>query len=49
MPDALKTFFQQDPFWAVIMLVLMVLPILGAIAWVVLRAFKKYDKDENSF
>jgi hypothetical protein len=52
MPDSFQKFFANDPFWAIIIMILMVMPILGAIAWVVLRAIKKPSdnkEDHNNF
>jgi hypothetical protein len=43
MPEAFKEFFVHNPFWAVTIIILMALPILGAVAWVVMRALKKPD------
>jgi formate-dependent nitrite reductase membrane component NrfD len=43
MPDAFSEFIAQEPFWGVIIIVLMVLPIIGAVAWVILRALKRTD------
>ena len=45
MPDDFVKFFSNNPFWAAVIIVFMVLPILGAIAWVIARALKK---PENS-
>jgi len=36
-------FFADQPFWAVIILLLMALPIVGAVAWVILRALRRRD------
>jgi len=48
MPEALKEFFAQNPFWAVIIVIFMALPIAGAVAWVITRALKKRDDPGDS-
>jgi len=45
MPEGFGEFFAQHPVWAVILIILMALPIVGAVAWVIQRAFKKPEKD----
>ena len=43
MPDVFVEFIAQQPFWGIIIIVLMVLPIVGAVAWVILRALRRTD------
>ena len=45
MPDAFKEFFSSQPFWGLVIIILMGLPILGAVAWVIMRALRKYDNN----
>jgi hypothetical protein len=44
MPDGFKEFMANNPVLGIIILVFMALPILGAVAWVVLRALKKNEE-----
>jgi len=46
MPEVFKEFFSQNPFWAIIIIIFMALPILGAVAWVITRALKKPDNSD---
>jgi len=41
MPEGFKAFLASNPIWGIIIIVLMGLPLIGAVAWVVLRALKK--------
>lgn len=45
MPDAFKEFLSSQPFWGLVIIILMALPILGAVAWVIMRALRKYDNN----
>jgi F0F1-type ATP synthase assembly protein I len=45
MPDSFVTFFKSNPIWGIIIIVLMGLPLVGAVAWIVLRALKKQDNE----
>jgi len=45
MPDAFKEFFADQPFWGLLIVIFMGLPILGAVAWVVLRALRPSDNN----
>jgi len=41
MPEAYAEFVANNPFWAVVIILLMGLSIVGAVAWVILGALKK--------
>jgi hypothetical protein len=41
MPESFGEFFANHPFWAVFLIIFMGLPIIGAVAWIILNAFKK--------
>jgi hypothetical protein len=43
MPEAYAEFAASNPFWAILIVVFMGLSIVGAVAWVILRALKKPD------
>jgi len=45
MPEAFKEFFADQPFWGLLIVIFMGLPILGAVAWVVLRALRQNDNN----
>jgi hypothetical protein len=47
MPNSFQAFFAHEPFWAITITLLMALPILGAVAWVILRAFRKPSGNPN--
>jgi hypothetical protein len=47
MPEGFDQFFAQSPFWAVLMIVLMGISIVGAVAWVILRALRKPENKES--
>ena len=40
MPEGFEQFIAQNPFWAILIVALMGLPIIGAVAWVIRRALK---------
>lgn len=43
MPEVFKEFLGNHPFWGIIIIIFMGLPLVGAVAWVVMRALKKPD------
>jgi hypothetical protein len=43
MPEGFKAFAASHPIWGIIIIVFMGLPLVGAVAWVVMRALKKPD------
>ena len=43
MPEAYAEFVASHPFWAAVIVILMGLSIVGAVAWVILRALRKPD------
>jgi hypothetical protein len=47
MPESFGQFFAQHPVWAVLLVILMGLPIIGAVAWIIMRAFKKPDDPDR--
>lgn len=48
MPEGFKVFLASNPIWGIIIIMLMGLPLGGAVAWVVLRALKKPDDDHRN-
>lgn len=47
MPEGFKDFLATNPIWGIIIILLMGLPIVGAVAWVILRALKKSDNSPS--
>ncbi len=45
MSESLLDFLQSHPFWAVIIIIFMVLPIFGAILHIILKAFGRRGID----
>jgi hypothetical protein len=43
MPDTFKEFISSRPVWAIIIIAFMGLPVVGAVAWVIIRALRKPD------
>lgn len=43
MPEAYVEFIASHPFWALLIIILMGLPIIGAVAWIILRALRRPD------
>lgn len=48
MPEAFAEFFSKQPFWATVVYILMLLPVLGIIAWVILRAFRGVETGDTA-
>jgi hypothetical protein len=48
MSDSLLSFFNSHPFWAVFIIVFMVLPIIGAVAHIVLKAMGRRGIDNTT-
>jgi hypothetical protein len=48
MLDGLSDFFKKHPFWAIFIIVFMVLPIIGAVMHIVLKALGKKGIDNTS-
>jgi hypothetical protein len=47
MSDNLMEFFRSHPFWAILIIVLVVLPILGAVAHIVQKAMGRRGIDNT--
>jgi flagellar biogenesis protein FliO len=41
MPEEFREFVAGHPIWGIFILILMALPLVGAVAWVVMRALRK--------
>jgi len=46
MPKAFADFFSNEPFWAIVVFIFMLLPVFGIIAWVIFRAFRRNETKE---
>jgi hypothetical protein len=44
MPEGFQTFLSTNPIWGIVIIILMALPLLGAVAWVVMRAIKNPEE-----
>lgn len=45
MSESLIDFFQKNPFWAILIIIFMILPIAGAIMHIVLKTFGRRGID----
>lgn len=47
MSESLKVFFDQHPFWAIVIVVFMILPMIGAVLHIVLKALGRKGVDNS--
>ncbi len=47
MSDSLIKFFQKYPFWAILIIIFMILPMIGAVVHIILKAMGKKGIDNT--